>query len=408
MPGNPGENESRVWLRNTRASLRDLTYDVTAVEVRDAGARLARFAPLLAALFPDEGWDGKVHSDLLPYPMDQAITCLIKGDHALPMTGSIKARGGVHELLCFIEDIALRYRVMDDDVLALAGQPARTLFAEHRVLVASTGNLGYSIGLIARALGLQAEVHMSRDAKPWKKDRLRGIGATVVEHPCDYTETVARAREAARGKPMTLFVDDENSRRLMTGYAAAASEVAVQIGERGIAIGPGRPLIAYLPCGVGGAPGGIALGLKQIYGDHVICVTVEPTASPAMLVALASGDPVPPSVTDYGCDNATIADGLAVGRVSQLALTAVGPALDAAIAVTDEAMIASVREAWQKARLRLEPSAAAALAAVPVLQAAMAKTPGWPSFADSVHLCWATGGARLPDSEFLPMLEEIV
>jgi D-serine dehydratase len=376
-------------------------------ELADAMARLARFAPVLARLFPAGAWDGRIASDLIDYDgtHDLAGSLLVKCDHALPMAGSVKARGGVYELLCHIEDVAIAKglwapgRPME---ILLEPQSLRTL-GEERVVVASTGNLGFSIGLVARAFGLQAEIHMSHDAKTWKKDRLRVIGAGVVEHACDYSETVARARRSAL-EADAYFIDDEDSRRLFVGYATAGQELARQLEARGLAIGQDQPLVVYLPCGVGGAPGGITAGLKAIYGADVTAVVVEPIASACVFAALAAGGGRPISVYDLGLDNETIADGLAVPVASSLVMRAIGRNFDAAVAVTDAIMVEWVRRAWHEAGLRLEPSAASAFAAAPAFVDEARRAGRLPKVDDIVHVVWATGGSLLPDDEFAVLL----
>lgn len=391
-------NES-VWLRTGISGSDAVSPLVSPFEVREAADRFARFAPLLGRLFHSEGWDGRIKSPLLDGP--EGSGWLIKGDHNLPVTGSIKARGGIHALLCIVEKIA---QADDLPLERLTEAAGRALLSRHTVIVASTGNLGYSIGIFARAFGLAAEIHMSSDAKGWKKDRLRDIGARVVEHDCDYSETLDRARAAATCERAWL-VDDERCRDLLTGYAVAGEELADQLAARRIVVDSSRPLIVYLPCGVGGAPGGITHGLKRRFGRDVVTVFVEPSASPCMLVALASGRGADVSVYDYGCDNDTIADGLAVPRASELVLEAVGDAIDAAVAVPDSAMIEWVGKAWRSVGIRLEPSAAAALAAFDPLRKALAENSAWPDLGNATHLFWATGGSRLPDSEFNALLE---
>jgi D-serine dehydratase len=401
--------EPAVWLRPATAHIQDES-PLQDSEVVEAQARLSRFRPALRALFPEAGWDGHIQSPLIAYP-DTSRTSgplLVKCDHALPMTGSVKARGGVYELLCHIEDLA------EEEGLLANGEPlshllspqCREVLARRRVVVASTGNLGFSIGLVARGFGLQAEIHMSHDAKAWKKTRLTALEAQVVEHPCDYTETVALARASAEASN-AYFIDDENSRRLFVGYATAARELADQLVARGLEIGPDAPLVVYLPCGVGGAPGGITAGLKAIYGRHVRAVFVEPVASASMFAALAVGEGAPVSVYDYGLDNDTIADGLAVPIASRLVLKAVGRSIDAAVAVTDRSMLIWVQRAWREAGLRLEPSAASGFAAAPLFRAAIeAAGSSWSGEGTPVQVVWATGGSLLPEAEFAALFDD--
>jgi D-serine dehydratase len=399
-----------LWLRPRAAPRTDRT-PITPGEIREAEQRLSRFRPVLAALFtttnwPAASWDGCIRSALLEYPRQRDLPALlVKADHDLPMTGSVKARGGVYELLCRVEAVALMEGLVKpgEALTPLLTPAAKTLFSRHRIVVASTGNLGFSIGLVARAFGLEAEVHMSHDAKTWKKERLRRTGANVIEHPVDYTETVARARASASASG-SYFIDDESSRLLFVGYTAAAAELAEQLSERGLKVDSDTPLVVYLPCGVGGAPGGITAGLKMIYGENVRCVFVEPVASACVLAALAVGNGAPVSVYDIGLDNDTIADGLAVPVASALVMSSVGASIDAAAAVPDTAMLEWVRRAWNDAGLRLEPSAASGFAAVSLFLEAT-RNAGAALPTGAIHVVWTTGGSQLPEDQFTALLQ---
>ncbi|WP_213662745.1 D-serine ammonia-lyase [Stutzerimonas stutzeri] len=397
---------------------------LTAEDVAAASARLQRFAPYLAKVFPETAAAGGIiESPLVPLPtlgrqlLDEIGVAAggalwLKADNQLPISGSIKARGGIHEVLKHAEDLALQAGLIrpGDDYAALASDAARAFFGRYRIAVGSTGNLGLSIGIVSARLGFQATVHMSADARQWKKDRLRASGVTVVEYASDYSVAVAQGREQAASDPNCYFVDDENSPQLFLGYAVAAERLARQFEQAGILVDAEHPLFVYLPCGVGGGPGGVAFGLKLAFGDAVHCLFAEPTHSPCMLLGVYSGLHDAVSVQDFGIDNVTAADGLAVGRPSGFVGRAMQRLIDGYYTVTDEALSRLLASAWELEQVRLEPSA---LAGMPGLQRVL-RAPDYlqrigvdpARLARATHLVWGTGGSMVPEAEFAAYLAQ--
>jgi D-serine dehydratase len=404
-----------VW-RNPACTTRQTAGEglpVSLADVHDAQRRWERFAVLLETLFPElVPSHGHIDSELveldeeiresLDAPTDSRV--FAKTDHALPIAGSIKARGGVYEVLAHAEEVAQENGLLDKGTpySCLAEPRARDLFAQRKVVVGSTGNLGFSVGVMARRLGFAAEVHMSSDAKAWKKERLRRIGVNVVEHASDYSRAVAAARDSARSSPASYFVDDEDSIRLFLGYAVGAFDLQRQLNAAGVAVHPKQRLVVYLPCGVGGAPGGLCFGLKAIFGESVTCVFVEPVAAPCMLVQLASGVERSVSVYDIGLDNRTEADGLAVASASMFVARTVPTLLDAIVTVDDDALFGWAFRMWKSNGFRLEPSGAAGFAAMPPFKLASTQAS---HAGKSTHVVWTTGGSLLPDEEFSRVLE---
>jgi D-serine dehydratase len=392
----------------------------STTQISEAQARLAQFEPLLAARFDElRSTHGVIESPLMPADalkahwadtsskvISEPSGCwFIKRDDALPVAGSIKARGGFHEVLAVSEQIAIENGIIrpGESTLALLTDEARAVFARHTVAVGSTGNLGLSIGVMAAALGFHAVVHMSRDAKDWKKARLRSRGVEVVEHEGDYALAVAAGREQALATPGSHFVDDEHSSLLFLGYAAAARGLAQQLADAGRPVNSAHPLFVYLPCGVGGAPGGITYGLKALFGEHVHCFFAEPTASPCMLVQLAAETSEPLSVYAIGLDNRTEADGLAVAEASALVAPLMRSLLAGVFTVADAQLFADLLAIHNELGIALEPSAVAAargpqwLMQTPQGQAYRERHA--PEGTDPTHVIWATGGSLVPEIE---------
>ncbi|PLO35063.1 D-serine ammonia-lyase, partial [Klebsiella pneumoniae] len=199
---------------------------LTADDVQDAHARLQRFAPYLAAAFPETAASGGIiESEVVAIPamkrsleqkFGQPISgeLLLKKDSHLPISGSIKARGGIYEVLTHAEKLALEAGLLTttDDYRKLLTPEFKQFFSQFSIAVGSTGNLGMSIGIMSACIGFQVTVHMSADARAWKKAKLRSHGVTVVEYEEDYGVAVEQGRKAAESDPNCFFIDDENSR----------------------------------------------------------------------------------------------------------------------------------------------------------------------------------------------------
>ncbi|WP_312440362.1 D-serine ammonia-lyase [Janthinobacterium sp.] len=392
----------------TAEALGDVGLD--AADVAAASARLARFAPFLARAFPaTEASGGMIESPVLPVPAMQAALAQragaaipgqlwLKLDSHLPISGSIKARGGIYEVLKHAEGLALDAGLIteQDDYALLASDVVRAFFGQYAIAVGSTGNLGLSIGIISARLGFRVTVHMSADARQWKKDKLRAHGVTVAEYASDYSVAVEQGRRQAESDPACHFIDDENSHDLFLGYAVAGERLKKQFDAQGVLVDAGHPLFVYLPCGVGGGPGGVAFGLKLAFGDAVHCVFVEPTHAPCMLLGVHTGLHELICVQDIGIDNLTAADGLAVGRPSGFVGRAMQRLIDGYATVTDEELYRLLALLERTENLRLEPSAVAGFAAVASVLAA-------PLYAgqldNATHLVWGTGGSMVPEIE---------
>ncbi|WLT10669.1 D-serine ammonia-lyase [Bifidobacterium asteroides] len=390
---------------------------LTVTDVDDAADRLKRFAPLIMELFPATASSmGIIESPLVAVPGLAAALgnrygqqlpgqLWAKLDSELPISGSIKARGGIYEVLKHAEDLAIDAGLLtiDDDYRKLATPAMKKFFSQYKIAVGSTGNLGLSIGIMSAALGFDASVHMSADARQWKKDKLRANGVHVYEYQSDYSVAVASGRKEAQSDPMAYFIDDENSTTLFLGYAVAGRRLAGQLRTYDVRVDQDNPLFVYLPCGVGGSPGGVAFGLKTVFGDAVHCIFAEPTHCPSMFLGTYTGLHDEVSVQDFGIDNVTAADGLACGRPSRFVGKAMQGLVDGFLTIDDDELFRIEASLHDASGIDIEPSAAAGFVGpwrvlsdreyirkIGLDDASMAR---------ATHIAWCTGGSMVPRDE---------
>ncbi|WP_432405239.1 D-serine ammonia-lyase [Wukongibacter sp. M2B1] len=410
--------EEVFWTNPKYGNFKDSIKKVSLSErdVMDAEARLKRFAPYIVKVFPEtQSTKGIIESPVIEIPnMQRALekiyeekiegTLMLKCDSHLAISGSIKARGGIYEVLKHAEDLATEHNMLslNDDYSILDSDKFKTFFSRYSIAVGSTGNLGLSIGIMSAKLGFKVYVHMSADAKKWKKDLLRSKGVIVIEYESDYSKAVEEGRKQSESDPNMHFIDDENSTNLFLGYAVAAYRLEKQLKEKNITIDDTHPLFVYLPCGVGGGPGGVAFGLKLIFKDNVHCFFAEPTHSPCMLIGMMTELHDKVCVQDFGIDNITAADGLAVGRASGFVGKTLEDLLSGCYTIEDRNLYILLSQLSDTEKIYLEPSA---LAGVPGAVKLFKDSLGQRyikncnlenDMKNATHIAWATGGSMVP------------
>ena len=406
-------SEELLWINEKLTEYKDadLHCDLTNKDVEDAEQRLKRFAPFIMKAFPETNESqGIIESELKEINlMKEALSENIKGrmllkmDANLPIAGSVKARGGIYEVLKHTEELALANGLitLESDYSELLNH--KDFFKDYSVQVGSTGNLGMSIGIMSAAIGYNAIVHMSADAKEWKKNLLRSHGVTVIEYEGDYSAAVKEGRRKSDLDKKSYFVDDENSKNLFLGYAVAAKRTKNQLDSMEIKVDENNPLFVYIPCGVGGAPGGVTFGLKEIFGDKVHVFFAEPTEAPCMVLGMATEKHNEICVQDIGLSGKTHADGLAVGRASGFVGKVMEEILSGIVTVKDYRLYDYMRMLWESENLFIEPSSCAAFHTPYLLfgtkegKEYLSKHNLTDKMANATHIVWSTGGKLVPD-----------
>jgi threonine dehydratase len=211
------------------------------------------------------------------------------------------------------------------------------------VVTASTGNHGAATAWAAERTGMRAIVYVPDGASRSKLDLLERLGAEVRAEGADVDDAkdAARAFGAAESVP---FFEDGAEEAQYAGYAAVGREIVEQLG--------GPPALTLVPVGNGALLIGVARGL-----DGARAAGVVSKAAPVMALSVAAGRPVE-------CDlMSTFADGMAV-RVAVPAAVDELVRLGTPFVEVSERAIARAVGAFAAAGLRVEGSAAAALAAL--------------------------------------------
>jgi threonine dehydratase len=231
---------------------------------------------------------------------------------------------------------------------ALAGEG--TIGPERAVVCVSAGNFGQGVAYAARALGAPAVVFCSTRANRAKVDRMRALGATVIESGDDFDDARGASEAYATENEATLLVDGDDP-RISTGAATLALEVtdAVEAGRLPM------PVIAAVPVGNGALVNGVGSWLRHAApGCRVVGIQAEGAA--AMTLSWRAGHPID---TDSA---ATYADGIASRVAIPRAVELMRGRVDDMITVPDEALRVAQAELTMELGITVEGAAAASWA----------------------------------------------
>jgi len=215
------------------------------------------------------------------------------------------------------------------------------------VIAYSSGNHGQAVALSAQLLGMRAVVVMPETAPRVKVDGTRKYGAEVIfaGRTSDDRRTRAEAEAAAHGY---AIVPPFDHRQVIAGAGTVGLEIVDALDELSA---------VFVPVGGGGLLSGVAAAVKGARPD-VRVVGVEPVGSASMGRSRAAGEPVRlPSTT-------SIADGLLTLRPGDLTFAHAQALVDDMVTVTEDEIRSAVRWLHRRAELVVEPSGAAATAAV--------------------------------------------
>ncbi|HSZ49453.1 MAG TPA: threonine/serine dehydratase [Streptosporangiaceae bacterium] len=262
---------------------------------------------------------------LYRYPVLDALTgarLRVKHENHQPV-GAFKVRGGVN-------------------LISQLSAPER----DRGVASASTGNHGQSIAYAANLFGVRATIFVPEQANPVKVESMRALGAQIVFHGRDFDDAREQC-EKESAEHGYRYIHSGNEPDLIAGVGTYTLEI---LAER-----PDTEVIV-VPVGGGSGAAGACLVANAVR-PSIEVIGVQSAAAPAAFRSWQAGSLVEDSTS-------TFAEGLATRTAFELPQQILRDLLDDFVLVSDAELAQATRLMIEKTRNLVEPSGAAALAAV--------------------------------------------
>ena len=218
---------------------------------------------------------------------------------------------------------------------------------ESSVVAVSSGNHGIATAFSARVFGKKCTVILPENPVQEKAEAITEYGAQILKSGKYEDERVVKANQITKETGAAL-VHPFNDPAIIAGQGTCGLEIAEQLADFDSLV---------VPVGGAGLISGISIAVKakkpsaKVFG-------VEPVTAAKLQAALRAG-----KVTKVQ-DPHSIADGLIPPSLGDLTYEARSRYVDGVLTVSDDEILAAMRLIMKEARIFLEPSAAASVAAL--------------------------------------------
>jgi threo-3-hydroxy-L-aspartate ammonia-lyase len=215
------------------------------------------------------------------------------------------------------------------------------------VITYSSGNHAQAVALAGKLLGIKTVVVMPSNAPTVKATATRAYGAEVIQYDPQTDDREALAERIRRERGMVLIPPYDHP-HVIAGQGTAAYELIQATGQLDLVLAP---------CGGGGLLSGTALVTRALLKNAQV-MGVEPEGANNGTLAFKEGRIVRVEHPE------TMADGLMPKAVGEWTFAMIRQHVTGMVTVTEEEIRSTLDFLWNRMKLLVEPSGAAALAPV--------------------------------------------